>query len=236
MGTGFGTGGAVKPSFAIAGDVREDLAEVLAANAAVSRALVYPITVDSTALFAAYLQVAALPGNASDSDLASHALWLGHELLPSVSGLVPQARFLWHCGTSWPFLGAAGDLQVFLRMFEMPPQQRVLQPEVLSQASNGGTHVFHCRVPEDLVYLQGHFEQEAVVAGVCQLKWLSEWIARITGEPLKLKRMEAVKFHRLLFPGDVFQVEFRFDSKKQKWLFKFFTEAYKVSSGRLCIG
>jgi 3-hydroxymyristoyl/3-hydroxydecanoyl-(acyl carrier protein) dehydratase len=194
--------------------------------------MVYPVTFSDQQLLAVYLQ---LPNLAEDCDLRHQVQLVGRELLPELAKCIVQPQVLWSGGRDWPFSGTADDEAVFLHQFSTVPPDTVRRPDFLEQSREGETHHYRFSVPRDLLFFQGHFDQEAVVAGVCELKWLAELIEAITNAPLKLVRMEAVKFHRLLFPNDVCQLDLRFDATKQKWIFKFYTDTYKVASGRLCL-
>lgn len=222
-------------SLTITGSAREDLAQVFQMDEAVTRALVFPVQAGESHLFAAYLQTPQAP---QTGDATLFAAEFGGQLRKALVAALPQPTplFLWHVGRDWPFLATGACEQTFLQMFQQPPITQIKKPELISQTTEGEWLKYQFRVPPQLVYFQGHFDQEAVVAGVCELKWLSELIEQHTGEALKLARMEAVKFHRLLFPGDVFQLEMKYDAAKAKWTFKFFTDRYKVASGRLCVG
>jgi len=89
------------------------------------------------------------------------------------------------------------------------------------------------RVPENLLFLEGHFPQAPVVPGVCQLKWVQDAIREHADREARFQGMEAVKFHRLLLPGQSFQMEATRDSKSGKWHYHLVCEDRKVASGRL---
>lgn len=95
--------------------------------------------------------------------------------------------------------------------------------------------ILHLQVPDDLYYLQGHFPEAPVVAGVCQLQWVVKAIEAYCGEPVHIMAMEAVKFHRLLCPGQSFCLEITFDRQIGKWLYSLYSADKKFASGRLVI-
>ncbi|WP_207858696.1 AMP-binding protein [Acanthopleuribacter pedis] len=94
---------------------------------------------------------------------------------------------------------------------------------------------FTARVPDQLIYLDGHFPQAAVVAGVVQITWIVRLIQSLTGFPPDISQMEAVKFRNLLKPGEPFTLDLIFDQGRSKWRFKITGESGLISSGRLCL-
>ena len=109
----------------------------------------------------------------------------------------------------------------------------VESPELLRvETKEDGLHL-HCRVPEDLVYFQGHFHKTPVVAGVVQLKWVHDAIREHFLRTIDPAGMEAVKFHQLLFPGDAFLMTLRCDEQRGKWVFLIKSGVRKIASGRI---
>jgi hypothetical protein len=62
------------------------------------------------------------------------------------------------------------------------------------------------RVPESLVYLEGHFPSFPVVPGVVQVQWVMKFAEEWLGQTFEVKRLEAVKFKDLLRPGQEFSL------------------------------
>jgi 3-hydroxymyristoyl/3-hydroxydecanoyl-(acyl carrier protein) dehydratase len=95
--------------------------------------------------------------------------------------------------------------------------------------------IFHLQVPDDLYYLEGHFPQLPVVPGVCQLHWVVNAIAAYSGKTWHITAMEAVKFHRLLRPGQHFCMVISFDQGAGIWTYRLYTEGETLASGRLVV-
>ncbi len=95
--------------------------------------------------------------------------------------------------------------------------------------------ILHLQVPEDLYYLEGHFPQAPIVAGVCQLRWVINAIEAYCGKKLHITAMEAIKFHQLLLPGWAFCMEISLDQEASKWIYSLYSEEEKYASGRLLV-
>jgi acyl-coenzyme A synthetase/AMP-(fatty) acid ligase/3-hydroxymyristoyl/3-hydroxydecanoyl-(acyl carrier protein) dehydratase len=125
--------------------------------------------------------------------------------------------------------------EALLSLFQGHPEEDPLDPVVLAKESTDAGYVLHCKVPENLFYLRGHFPQIAVVPGVSQLRWVINSIETYLGNRLEITAMEAVKFRHMLFPGQVFFLEVQFDQKTSKWMYRIFSEEQTFASGRLLV-
>jgi len=95
--------------------------------------------------------------------------------------------------------------------------------------------ILHLQVPEDLYYLEGHFPQAPIIAGVCQLRWVVKAIEAYCQKTVHVTAMEAVKFHQFLLPGQSFSLGITFDSNANKWTYCLYSKDQKFASGRLVI-
>ena len=120
-------------------------------------------------------------------------------------------------------------------MSPSPPCPQPRHPEVLSTEQTDTGWILHLRVPEDLVYLEGHFPQTPIVAGVCQLKWVIDYIEMHTGSPVLIEAMEAVKFHRPLLPRQYFAIELSYDDSTLTWHYHLYAPDRHFASGRLIV-
>jgi 3-hydroxymyristoyl/3-hydroxydecanoyl-(acyl carrier protein) dehydratase len=108
-------------------------------------------------------------------------------------------------------------------------------PQVLSTQQTETGWILHLRVSDNLAYLEGHFPQAPIVAGVCQLKWVIDYIEMHTGKPLVIEAMEAVKFHRPLLPRQVFAIDLSYDPLAAVWQYCVYAEDRLFASGRLIV-
>ncbi len=118
-------------------------------------------------------------------------------------------------------------------MHEITPGPR--HPQVLWEARTDTGYRLQLQVPEDLYYLNGHFSQMPIVAGVCQLKWVIDYIQNYTGETLYLSAMEDVKFQRSLFPNNLFMIQLTYLSHLKTWQYEVFADDQRFASGRLVV-
>jgi acyl-coenzyme A synthetase/AMP-(fatty) acid ligase/3-hydroxymyristoyl/3-hydroxydecanoyl-(acyl carrier protein) dehydratase len=116
---------------------------------------------------------------------------------------------------------------------QVPPPLQPTEPVLLAKELTDTGYVLHCTVPENLFYLSGHFPQIAVVPGVCQLRWVIKSIETHSRGLLPITALEAIKFHRILFPGQAFFLEVKFDRQASTWTYCLFSEEQTFASGRL---
>jgi len=83
----------------------------------------------------------------------------------------------------------------------------VTKPEILGESWEDDRCSLELRVPEELVYLEGHFPGVPVVAGVVQMEWVVDALTRLLGETPRIRQMDGLKFASLLQPGDVFSLQ-----------------------------
>ncbi len=122
-----------------------------------------------------------------------------------------------------------------LALFQEPPCDQPTDPLLVAKEDANAGYVLHCKVPDNLYYLRGHFPQVPVVPGVCQLRWVIQSIETYSGRRLQLSALEAVKFHHLLVPGQPFFLEVRLDRQANKWVYRIFSDEQTFASGRLLV-
>ena len=99
------------------------------------------------------------------------------------------------------YRGAPSDV-VFRWIF--PPSEGSasdgLEPEVLADRNDDGSRELELRIPRDLACWPGHFPGFALVPGVLQLDWVMRFIGEWTGSPVRVDRIEGLKFKTPLRP------------------------------------
>ena len=82
----------------------------------------------------------------------------------------------------------------------------------------------HCRleleVPEQLVYLQGHFDDYPLVPGVVQIQWAIDLATEQFGCECVVADMDRLKFQQPLRPGMRFQLELKLSAQTLQFSFE----------------
>jgi len=91
-------------------------------------------------------------------------------------------------------------------------------------------------VPDDLVYLQGHFERFPIVAGVVQLRWVADALRAWLGAMPRVRAVEALKFPEPLLPGQSFTLRADRSERRDRIRFRLSDASRTFASGRFRIG
>jgi len=87
-------------------------------------------------------------------------------------------------------------------LFDAAPGERAPRdPEVQARRESEESLEWDIRVPENLAYLDGHFEGHPLVPGVVILRWVAAAAASWRGLDAP-SAIEALRFHGVLLPGD----------------------------------
>ncbi len=114
-------------------------------------------------------------------------------------------------------------------------EEPVRRPERLNRSSGDGWLELRLRVPENLCYLEGHFDDFPVVAGVVQLEWIHELAGELLGAPPAIARMEQIKFHQLLQPGQTFSARLDHDQERCRVAYVLQDGETRFASGRMVL-
>ncbi len=105
--------------------------------------------------------------------------------------------------------------------------------EVISSIENDNQLSLDLKVPENLLYFDGHFDQAAILPGVVQAQW-AEFYARnhykITQDFL---RLEVLKFQKVVTPGTTINLQLQYKPENNKVSFKYMSDAGQHASGRI---
>jgi len=95
----------------------------------------------------------------------------------------------------------------------------VRDPLPLGESRGPGWLERRLRVPDDLAFLEGHFEGRPLVAGVVQLRWALDAAGHLLGRAPRVRGIEALKFPAVLLPGQDFalRVELAGDGKRLRF-------------------
>lgn len=106
-------------------------------------------------------------------------------------------------------------------------------PETLVEQIQADGVVLSLRIPTDLAYFNGHFDEIAVVPGVVQIQWAVHYARQYLGLTRVFSHMESVKFKELLLPGQELELEMHYPQQAGKFTFCYRSAACEYSSGRI---
>ena len=109
----------------------------------------------------------------------------------------------------------------------------MLLPEILAHEGLADGVILTLRIPENLSYFIGHFDQIPIVPGVVQIQWAVHYAREYLGLDKIFSHMEAVKFKELLLSGQPLQLSLHYDGEAGKLTFSYQSEAAEYSSGRI---
>ena len=109
----------------------------------------------------------------------------------------------------------------------------VIFPELFGEQINKDGMTLSLRIPAELAYFDGHFEQIHIVPGVVQIQWAVHFARRFLMSELTFSHMESIKFKELLLPGQTLELRLRFMPATGKLEFCYYSPACEYSSGRL---
>ncbi|OAH97453.1 AMP-dependent synthetase [Methylomonas methanica] len=112
-------------------------------------------------------------------------------------------------------------------------ESAVLFPETLVKQTQADGVVLALRIPKDLTYFNGHFEEIAVVPGVVQIQWAVHYARQYLGLTRAFSHMESVKFKELLLPGQQLELELHYLQQTGKLTFCYRSATCEYSSGRI---
>lgn len=119
-------------------------------------------------------------------------------------------------------------------LFDAAAGPRPVDPHVVELPGQpGNERRYTLDIPYDLAFFSGHFPTVPVVPGVAQISWALSLAQRGLCPGLQFGGMEALKFQRLLRPGDRAVMALRWDEAKQKLYFTLTVDDAPCSSGRM---
>jgi 3-hydroxymyristoyl/3-hydroxydecanoyl-(acyl carrier protein) dehydratase len=137
----------------------------------------------------------------------------------------------------WRLLDApppATDEDSIDRILSVPRPQMVTP---VSEVEHDGHWTLTLVLPSDLVQFDDHFRKAPVLPGFMQAGWALALAAPRLGTSPRCHEMEALKFQRLLRPGDRLELSLRYEeepgSERGKLHFAYHLGGQHCSSGRL---
>ena len=106
-------------------------------------------------------------------------------------------------------------------------------PRILGEERFENGLEWSCEVPDDLVYLEGHFPVQPIVPGVVQIAWAIALGSALLGSEPEIERIEALKFREVLGPGVRFRLRVELAAARGQLRFQLCNDESEFSSGRL---
>jgi 3-hydroxymyristoyl/3-hydroxydecanoyl-(acyl carrier protein) dehydratase len=107
----------------------------------------------------------------------------------------------------------------------------ITEPEILSTTRDGETVHLSLRLPHELEQFKGHFDEFPMLAGVVQVDWAIRRGRQHFALPANFKRLTALKFLRVIAPGNQLQLTLSHNGKDELD-FRYLRDGVTVSSGR----
>ena len=121
-------------------------------------------------------------------------------------------------------------------LLEEPTPTRPLLPEHTLMQRTETQVTLQLRVPEDLLYFEGHFPETPILPGVAQVNWALELGRRYLPLPPDCTGMQALKFQRVIVPGATVSLELEHDMQKSALAFRLHSADGQHASGRILLG
>ena len=115
----------------------------------------------------------------------------------------------------------------------MTHSQAILFPDILAVSIDHLDAVLTLRIPENLAYFAGHFDEIPVVAGVVQIQWAVFYAQQYLGLSGSFTHMEVIKFKELLLPNQQLELHLCYHKVLGKLTFCYQSASTEYSSGRL---
>jgi acyl-coenzyme A synthetase/AMP-(fatty) acid ligase len=87
-------------------------------------------------------------------------------------------------------------------------------------------------VPRDLIYLDGHYDGQPIVAAVVELRWVMEAAFDLLGTTPRVSDFEVLKFPELLLPGQTFALRVERSDRGAGLRFRLYEGERVFASGR----
>lgn len=138
----------------------------------------------------------------------------------------------WRFVSAFP-VNSQGKLprQNLLKLFE---KEQIKWPDILNVEKSVEQVTLTCLLPKQLIYFDGHFDQQPILPGVVQVHWAEFYGRQFFQVQGKFSQIEALKFQLLLLPEQLVSIRLSYDADKQKLLFSYLSETGTHSSGRIC--
>ncbi|PCJ59697.1 MAG: aconitate hydratase [Planctomycetota bacterium] len=118
-------------------------------------------------------------------------------------------------------------------LFKERDLDRNLFPDLLEENLDEDKVLLKIKVPSDLYYLKGHFENLPVVPGVVQINWVMQYAEKYFKVEPNIKSMENIKFFNILQKEG--ECDISIEYKNKRLFYEYSNASRKFSSGRITL-
>ena len=112
-------------------------------------------------------------------------------------------------------------------------QGRRVDPDIIGRELGQDGVVLRLHLPRDLIYFDGHFDEAPILAGVVQIDWAIGYAVEHFTIPEGFRRIEALKFFKVMMAGDEVKLEMHYDRASRRLKFQYGGDETIHSSGRI---
>lgn len=109
------------------------------------------------------------------------------------------------------------------------PHERLLEKD-------GDRAVFELIAPRNLLYFDGHFPGQPILAGVAQVDWVIAYGRQCFDLPPVFRAIHSLKFHRVIPPETAIKLELMHEPRKSSLAFRISSPVGRHASGRVLFG
>jgi acyl-coenzyme A synthetase/AMP-(fatty) acid ligase len=131
-------------------------------------------------------------------------------------------------------MGKIADATLRELLTRPDPSRR--EPQVLRTTQHEHAVECHVFIPPDLLCFEGHFPQAPILPGVIQVEWAVAFARRFFALPKDFRRLEMLKFQRVVGPGMTLVLALEYVAARQAVTFRYVSDAGQHSSGRIAFG
>ena len=131
-------------------------------------------------------------------------------------------------------MGKVADAALQELLTRPDPYRR--EPQVLHHTYRGREVELRVFIPTDLLYFEGHFPQAPILPGVIQVEWAVAFARRFFEVPQHFRRLEMLKFQRVVGPGTTVMLTLEYLVASQTVTFRYVSDVGQHSSGRVVFG
>lgn len=110
------------------------------------------------------------------------------------------------------------------------------KPDVLEEARQATAVRLRFRVAAELAYFSGHFAAWPILPGIVQVHWAVELAQRYFTVSGDFRRLEHIKFHRVVRPDLELALTLGYDAARHRLEFLYDNAIAKYSSGVVYFG